>query len=67
MLRLFDPTLEQQGSPQEEQLNLIPIYRNPKIQGAHLPGKIDQSLELILIFFLIFCCHFLPHIEKANF
>ncbi|XP_053397247.1 cilia- and flagella-associated protein 61-like [Mercenaria mercenaria] len=39
MLRLFDPTLEQQGSPQEEQLNLIPIYRNPKIQGAFLPGN----------------------------
>lgn len=39
MLRLFDPTLEQQGTPAEEQLNLIPIYRNPKIQGAFLPGN----------------------------
>ena len=40
MLRLFDPTLDQQGTPQEEQLNLIPIYRNPKIQGAFLPGNL---------------------------
>ncbi|XP_052270971.1 cilia- and flagella-associated protein 61-like [Dreissena polymorpha] len=39
MLRLFDPTLDQQSGPQEEQLNLIPIYRNPKIQGALLPGN----------------------------
>ncbi|XP_052767765.1 cilia- and flagella-associated protein 61-like [Mya arenaria] len=38
MLRLFDPTLEQQATPPEEQLNLIPIYRNPKIHGALLPG-----------------------------
>lgn len=39
MLRLFDPTLEQQAAPQEEQMNLIPIYRSPKIQGALLPGN----------------------------
>ncbi|KAL4238233.1 Cilia and flagella associated protein 61 [Mactra antiquata] len=39
MLRLFDPTLEQTSTPAEEQLNLIPIYRNPKIQGACLPGN----------------------------
>ena len=40
MLRLFDPTLENQPSPNEEELNLIPIYRNPKIQAASLPGNI---------------------------
>lgn len=38
MLRLFDPTLDQQTAPPEESLNLIPIYRNPKIQGGILPG-----------------------------
>ncbi|KAK3094136.1 hypothetical protein FSP39_024579 [Pinctada imbricata] len=38
MLRLFDPTLDQQSAPPEESLNLIPIYRNPKIQGGILPG-----------------------------
>ena len=40
MLRLFDPTLDQQSGPPEETLNLIPIYRNPKIQGGVLPGII---------------------------
>ncbi|CAG2250100.1 Cilia- and flagella-associated protein 61 [Mytilus edulis] len=38
MLRLFDPTMEPQTAPPEETLNLIPIYRNPKIQGGVLPG-----------------------------
>ncbi|OWF50418.1 cilia- and flagella-associated protein 61-like isoform X2 [Mizuhopecten yessoensis] len=38
MLRLFDPTMEPQSAPPEEALNLIPIYRNPKIQGGILPG-----------------------------
>lgn len=39
MLRLFDPTMDPQTTPAEETLNLIPIYRNPKIQGGTLPGK----------------------------
>lgn len=39
MLRLFDPTMEPQTAPPEETLNLIPIYRNPKIQGGVLPGN----------------------------
>ncbi|KAJ8309536.1 hypothetical protein KUTeg_014410 [Tegillarca granosa] len=38
MLRLFDPTMEPQTAPPEEVLNLIPIYRHPKIQGGVLPG-----------------------------
>ncbi|KAK7103337.1 cilia- and flagella-associated protein 61-like [Littorina saxatilis] len=38
MLRLFDPTLEAQPAPPEETLNLIPIYRSPRILGALLPG-----------------------------
>lgn len=38
MLRLFDPTMDPQTTPAEETLNLIPIYRNPKIQGGTLPG-----------------------------
>ena len=50
MLRLFDPTLENQPSPNEEELNLIPIYRNPKIQAASLPGKgLDQHIRYILV------------------
>jgi len=43
MLRLFDPTMEPQSAPPEEALNLIPIYRNPKIQGGLLPGKMFLS------------------------
>ena len=39
MLRLFDPTLEPQPAPPSEPLNLIPIYRSPRIVGALLPGK----------------------------
>ncbi|KAL5009389.1 hypothetical protein ScPMuIL_014970, partial [Solemya velum] len=38
MLQLFDPTLEPHSSPPQEVLNLIPMYRSPKIQGALLPG-----------------------------
>ncbi|XP_048259860.1 cilia- and flagella-associated protein 61-like isoform X2 [Haliotis rufescens] len=38
MLRLFDPTVEPQSTPGEEPLNLIPIYRNPKVHGGILPG-----------------------------
>lgn len=38
MLRLFDPTLDPQTEPPEEPLNLIPIYRSPKVVCAFLPG-----------------------------
>ncbi|KAK6176372.1 hypothetical protein SNE40_014672 [Patella caerulea] len=38
ILKLFDPTLEQQSNPMEEQLNLIPVYGAPKVQTAILPG-----------------------------
>ncbi|XP_059138560.1 cilia- and flagella-associated protein 61-like isoform X3 [Physella acuta] len=38
MLRLFDPTLEPCTEPPEEPLNLIPMYRNPKVVSAYLPG-----------------------------
>ncbi|KAK3738961.1 hypothetical protein RRG08_006528 [Elysia crispata] len=38
MLRLFDPTLDPQIEPAEEPLNLIPIYRSPKVVSAFLPG-----------------------------
>ncbi|XP_041351130.1 cilia- and flagella-associated protein 61-like isoform X2 [Gigantopelta aegis] len=38
MLRLFDPTVEGRQTPGEETLNLVPLYRNPKIQAAYLPG-----------------------------
>ncbi|KAK3611320.1 hypothetical protein CHS0354_029969 [Potamilus streckersoni] len=38
MLHQFDPTVDPQSGPQEEPLNLIPIYRLPKIKGAFLPG-----------------------------
>ena len=31
--------MDPQTTPAEETLNLIPIYRNPKIQGGVLPGK----------------------------
>ena len=31
--------MEPQTAPPEETLNLIPIYRNPKIQGGVLAGK----------------------------
>lgn len=48
MLRLFDPTLDQQTAPPEESLNLIPIYRNPKIQGGILPGT--SVLSVVLLF-----------------
>ncbi|CAL1535687.1 unnamed protein product [Lymnaea stagnalis] len=38
MLRLFDPTLEAYTEPPDEPLNLIPMYRTPKIVYALLPG-----------------------------
>ncbi|XP_076463469.1 cilia- and flagella-associated protein 61-like [Babylonia areolata] len=38
MLRLFDPTLDPQPAPASETLNLIPIYRSPRIVEALLPG-----------------------------
>lgn len=38
MLRLFDPTLERQITPPVEELNLIPLYRSPRLTGAILPG-----------------------------
>ncbi|BFZ07341.1 hypothetical protein BsWGS_10380 [Bradybaena similaris] len=38
MLHLFDPTLELQTEPPEEPLNLVPIYRCPKVISAFLPG-----------------------------
>lgn len=63
MLRLFDPTLDQQTAPPEESLNLIPIYRNPKIQGGILPGTSvlfefalnRNSISVTVHFLLVHC------------
>lgn len=63
MLRLFDPTLDQQTAPPEESLNLIPIYRNPKIQGGILPGTSvlfefalnRNSISVTVDFLLVHC------------
>ncbi|ESO85404.1 hypothetical protein LOTGIDRAFT_107567 [Lottia gigantea] len=38
ILKLFDPTVEPEAYPREEQFNLIPLYRAPKIQVTMLPG-----------------------------
>ncbi|XP_025103771.1 cilia- and flagella-associated protein 61-like isoform X2 [Pomacea canaliculata] len=45
MLRLFDPTLDSMSSPPEEPLNLIPMYRSPRLLGGYLPGGY-QYLEV---------------------
>ena len=43
MLKLFDPTLEPELEPHADLLQLIPMYRSPKIELAKLPGKLcDQ-------------------------
>lgn len=38
MLHLFDPTIDYDTSPPEEQLNLIPLYYQAKTQSGILPG-----------------------------
>ncbi|XP_064599733.1 cilia- and flagella-associated protein 61-like [Liolophura sinensis] len=38
LLRMFDPTVEPEPEPPQQLLNLIPIYRSPKIEGGLLPG-----------------------------
>ncbi|KAH9523063.1 hypothetical protein Btru_065650 [Bulinus truncatus] len=49
MLRLFDPTLDTPTEPPEEALNLIPIYRSPKIVSAYLPDVYwhDRTLSIV--------------------
>ena len=44
LLGLFDPTLEPEPEVPKDLLKLIPMYRNAKVQGAYLPGKIQQPL-----------------------
>ncbi|XP_077999640.1 cilia- and flagella-associated protein 61-like [Glandiceps talaboti] len=58
MLRLFDPTIENDTSPPIEPHNLIPMYRNAKVVGAMLPGDyhylnvgkpcLNQSLDALM-------------------
>lgn len=38
MLRLFDPTIENDVDPPDEPLNLIPLYGQSKAQSGVLPG-----------------------------
>uniref|UniRef100_A0A8C9ZCB3 Cilia and flagella associated protein 61 n=1 Tax=Sander lucioperca TaxID=283035 RepID=A0A8C9ZCB3_SANLU len=38
LLPLFDPTLEPAVEPPPEQDRLVPLYKQPKIQGGKLPG-----------------------------
>ncbi|XP_078130908.1 cilia- and flagella-associated protein 61 [Sander vitreus] len=38
LLSLFDPTLEPAVEPPPEQDRLVPLYKQPKIQGGKLPG-----------------------------
>ncbi|XP_033104010.1 cilia- and flagella-associated protein 61-like [Anneissia japonica] len=41
MLRLFDPTIENDPAPPEETMNLIPMYHNSKVQAGILPGGLN--------------------------
>ena len=38
MLRLFDPTIENDTTPPPEPHPLIPMYEGAKVQGGVLPG-----------------------------
>ncbi|XP_070577295.1 cilia- and flagella-associated protein 61-like isoform X2 [Ptychodera flava] len=58
MLRLFDPTIENDARPPAEPHNLIPMYRNAKVVSASLPGdynylyfgkpSLNQSLDALM-------------------
>ena len=38
MLPLFDPTLEQSVIYDEREVNLIPVFKEPKMSAGMLPG-----------------------------